>query len=500
MSNNCLKGCTSKYAIGPKKEKFLRAPDSFDAYSMAPFVKIKLMSNGRTITVGNKSMPSDNTAVIKSIEFGFIDSNEGKVEIIDEEGSKLTNFLDSVQTCTNAFNVGAQMEYQIGWVYTQCGSNTGGYAPSPWMRGIILKVSTNVSNGVIRFTIHFSTSHAITQGMRQDQIFGEEEGGKTMTIDDAIRQLAAKPPAINIKFGYYNESGELIYVEKHKWVNDTPKAAWHGDSQNKYSTIIKWLEGFRIDDGPKGKGAILTHDPSTPNDLLVLRDPQPADGESYNPNLSAGTFLVNGGKCSNVLEFSPSFDFVSAMAHFSSGGSTAGGMKSEPIKKEDEKPSAESCQTKDTGKQQTGTASQPAHRVHGPDNAGEETNKSQIAHDRASRLVSVSGSPIKAELRLVGVVDPEFYQIIQGKTCGIVVISPFYIQNTKAGSCGDFLKKADCHPFFSNSTWLILGINHAVQEGSFVTTLSVMLPVSSVQLDLGQPLGANQSGYVNQNQ
>ena len=100
----------------------------------------------------------------------------------------------------------------------------------------------------------------------------------------------------------------------------------------------------------------------------------------------------------------------------------------------------------------------------------------------------------------MGVVDPEFYQIIQGKTCGIVVISPFYIQNTKAGSCGDFLKKADCHPFFSNSTWLILGINHAVKEGSFVTTLSVMLPVSSVQLDLGQPLGANQSGYVNQNQ
>jgi hypothetical protein len=454
-----------------------------------------MSAGGRTITVGNKSDPPDNHAVIKSIEFGFIDSNEGKVEIIDEKGGQLTAFLDAAQKCTQNFNVGAQIDYQIGWVYTTCGSSTGNYSPSPWMRGIILKVSTNLSNGLIRFTVHFSTSHAITQNLRQDQLFGEEIGGKTMSIDDAIRELAAKPPAINVRFGRYNESGELEYLEKHKWINGTPKAAWHGDSQNKYSTIAKWLEGFRIDDGPKGKGVILTHDPSQPSDLLVLQDPQPADGEKHNPNLNVGTFIVNGGKCSNVLEFSPSFDFVSALAHSSSGGGTEGGVSSAPQKKEDKKPSAESCQNKDTGKQATTTPSGPSHYVDGKDSPN-NTNEAAVAHDRASRLVSVQGVPIKAELRLVGVVDPEFYQIIQGKCCAIVVISPFVIENTKAGSCGDFLKKADCHPFFSNSSWLVMGVNHAVQEGSFVTTLSVMLASPAVQIDPGQPLGGNDTGHV----
>lgn len=502
-AKSCLKGCVSNYAGGINKEKFLRAPNSMalmDAYNIAPFVKIKFSNGTKTITVGNESHPTDNTAVIKSIEFGFIDSVEGKVEIIDEKGGELTAFLDSVQTSTEqGFDLRHQMEYQIGWVYTACSSSTGNYDPSPWMRAILLKVSTNLSAGLIRFTIHFATSHTITQGLRQDQIFGEDVGGKTMSIDDAIKQLAAINPAINVRFGYYDQSRQLRYVDKHKWVNNTPKAAWHGDSQNKYSTIAKWLEPFRVDDGTEGKGVLLVHDPAVPSDLVVLADPQPGDSEQIDAQLNLGSFIVNGGNCSNVLEFSPSFDFVSAMAHFSTGASTQGGLSTEPEKKEDEKPSAQSSQTKDTGKQQLITPTQQIHRVAGPTEATKETNKSQVVNDKASRLVSVQGKMISAELRMIGVVDPDFYTMIVGKRCSIIVISPFHIQNTKAGSCGDFLKKADCHPFFSNQGWLVQGINHAVQEGSFVTILKVCLEVPGVEINRGMNLGANQTGYANKN-
>jgi len=494
-SENCLKGCVSKYAVGPKRVKFLRAPDSVVAENIAPFVKVKFSNGSKSLTVGNQSFPSENTAVIKSIEYGFCDGNEGKVEIVDEKGGELTAFLDATQKTTQSFGVGNQMDFQIGWVYTNCGSSTGGYDPAPMMKAIIVKVSSNLSGGLIRFTVHFSTSHSIVQGLRQDQIFGEEEGGKTYTIDEAIQRLSAIPPAINVRSAYYNDSGELIYVEKHEWENGTPKAAWQADSQNKYSTIAKWLEGFRVKHGEKGKGVILIHDPSKPSDLVILRDPQPADGESHNPNLTIGTFIVNGGNCSNVLEFSPSFDFVSAMAHFSTGGSTQGALSSAPEIKETEKPSAQSKQTKDAGKQQTVTPSQASHFNDGPEDSTKNTNKSQEAHDKASRLVSIKGSPISAELRLVGVTDPEFHSIVTGKTCSIVVISPFYIQNTKAGSCGDFLKKADCHPFFSNKSWVIMGVNHAVQEGSFVTILKVTLASPGIEINPGQPLGGNDSGY-----
>ena len=40
-----------------------------------------------------------------------------------------------------------------------------------------------------------------------------------------------------------------------------------------------------------------------------------------------------------------------------------------------------------------------------------------------------------------------------------------------------------------------MGVNHAVQEGSFVTILKVTLAVPGIEINPGQTLGANDSGY-----
>lgn len=496
---NCLAGCVSKYESPPVWDQVPFLKGQPQAENFAPYIWAKISDGSSEITVGNESYPyNPNKAIIKSLEAGFINQVEGSLEIVDEEGGQLSIFLDSVQKCGSRFNLGSSLIFKVGWVFTRCDGSKG-ISTSPIISATILAVSSNLSNGLIKFTVKFASAGPLVQQLRYDGTYGQEKSGQKAYLEDAIQELAAKEPAINVRYGYYNESGELIYSSL-DWVDHGekgPKSIWHGDSQNKYSTIAKWLEGYRVNDGKKGKGIILIHDPQKFDNLVVLMDPSKSCDEKVDP-ISFGTFIVNGGKCSSVLDFSPTFDFVSAMGYFNSGGSTKGALSSKPSKKEDPQVKSITC---DENQKQVGTTSQvsPNQSSFASDgiNAPDNVNKSSEAHMKANRLVDVQGPAISAELRIVGNIHDKLYQMIQGLFCSIVVISPNYISGGKTGeSCGDFLKKADCHPFYSNKNWLIQGVNHSIQEGSFVTTLKVMLAVPGIELSSGNTLGASPTGIT----
>lgn len=499
ITYNCLAGCVKKYENAPVWDQVPFLKEASPAENFAPYIWAKINDGSNEITVGNESYPyNPNKAVIKSIEAGFINMVEGSLEIVDEEGGQLSVFLDSVQKCGSRFNLGATLTFRIGWVFTRC-DNSKDIKTSPIISAIILAVSSNLSNGLIKFTVKFASAGPLVQQLRYDDTFGQEKNGQKMYLEDAIRELAAKEPAITVKYGYYDESGKLIYTPSFKWVDHGkkgPKSIWQGDSQNKYSTIAKWLEGYRVDDGKEGKGVVLIHDPSQFDTLVILKDSQKACGEKVDPRISFGTFIVNGGKCSSVLEFSPTFDFVSAMGYFNSGGSTKGALSSKPSKKEDPKVKKIAC---DENQKQVGTTTQVSPNQSSMSSDGldapDNVNKSQEAHMKASRLVDVQGQTITTDLKIVGNIHDKLYQIIQGLFCSIVVINPNHISGGKAGEgCGDFLKKADCHPFYSNKNWLIQGASHSIQEGSFVTTLKLVLPSPGVELSSGNTLGASETG------
>jgi hypothetical protein len=495
---NCLTGCVGKYAssndVVVDEVPFLFGDQ---AENFAPYIWAKINNGSNEITVGNESYPyNPNKAIIKSLEAGFINQIDGSMEIVDEEGGQLSVFLDSVQKCGSRFNVGSTLEFELGWVYSKCDGSKD-IRRSPRISAVILAVSSNLSNGLIKFIVKFASGAPLAQQVRHDDTFGQEKSGQKEHLEDAISALAARPPSIIVRYAYYDQSNKLKFTS-FDWVNHGkkgPKAIWHGDSQNKYSTIAKWVAPFRVNDGKKGKGVILVHNPDKHDELVVLMDPSPSCGEKVNPQIF-GTFIVNGGKCSSVLEFSPTFDFISAMGYFSSGGSTKGGISSKQSKKEDPQVKTIVC---DENEKQVGITSQvspdqssfSAEGLSAPDSV----NKSSEAHMKASRLVDVQGSPIIAELKIVGNIRPELYQILQGLMCSIVVINPNYISGGKTGeSCGDFLKKADCNPFYSNKNWLIMGANHTIQEGSFVTTLKVVLSVPGVELSTSSTLGASETG------
>lgn len=493
-TSNCLAGCVNKYYVEPL---WNNAPINTGAKSdsFAPYVSVRLSSGGNEITVGNESYPSNpNTAVVKSIEYGFIDKNEGKIEIVDEEGGELSIFLDAVAKCMKSVGQGSIITFKVGWIYTTCdgGSNM---IPGPGLSSVVLSIESSISNGIIKFIINFGPVEAIEMNKRYDKTFGTESD--PIKLEEAINQLAQLDDPINVKYAWYDQSGKIRYGS-HEWVNHGeggPKAAWRADNQTKYAAIAKWIESYRVKDGKEDKGVVLIHDPEHPKTLTILRNPNPVCGEIEFPNqLHLGTFIVNGGKCSNVLEFNPTLNFVNATGTMAAGGGTSGPLKSNQEFKEDEKLSCNKPHGENAGPQIQTTPNDSSVFTDGA-NAIKETNKSQESHAEASKLVEISASPIDAELRLVGIVDSRFHKIIAGYTCSIVVINPFTIKGGFAGSsCGDFLKRADCHPWFSNSNWMVMGVNHAVQEGSFVTTLKVKLAVPGLGLDGGSTIGANSTG------
>jgi len=508
---NCLAGCGSKYKVDPI---WSRAPMEAVAESFAPVIKAKIGVAGNYITVGNESYPSnENRAVIKSIDMGFINSFEGSMEIIDEDGGALTVWMNSVEKCMSQIALqGKKMKIQIGWVYTTC-EGTSGMVLSPEISTNLMGIETNLSNGLIRFVAKFTTADNIAEIARQDRTYGEQTNGKRMKLEEAITQIMAECPEMRVDFGYYDQKGELKRgANKLEWLENGivklggPKSIWQADSQNRFNSIAKWVEGFRVKDGEKDKGIVLINDPSVPNTLLVLKDPNPEDmkidadgssGTSYGGRKHVGTFIVNGGKCSNVLEFNPSFNIANALSRLSSGGNTKGGLSTDNELKDTTKTPIEKKQCEASGGIQTTiTLSQAIEDVAGKD-APSEVNKSQQAHIRANRIFDIQGLAISAELRIVGSTHPLFYSVeATGAPLSIVVITPFTIRGGKTGrECGDYLKKADCHEIFSNKKWIIEGVSHAIKEGSFVTTLKVAL-YGPIELEAGVPLGGDPDGAV----
>lgn len=506
---NCLAGCVRNYAVGHVQHEapYLRG---IEAENFAPIIIATILRRNQQtfdqqkfITVGNESYPfNPNKAVIKSIEFGYIDDNTGRMEVIDEEGGSLSLFLDSIIKCGSGegIGVGSTMLYRIGWCYTTCSGQSNSELGPP-LESFITSIDSSLSNGIIKYSINFETKANRVQLNRHDAIFGEEVGGKEMTLEQAISTLCAIPPTLQVRYARRNEKGNLIYVDKHKWVGGDKKAAWRADNQNKYSTIMKWLEPFRIDDGPNPKGVVLLQDPAKPDVLVVMEDPQASCDEKIDIDKNSvvashfGTFIINGGKCSNVLEFNPTINFNNAFANMSSGGSTDTSSTKSNLK-EEERAARISCKDYENSKQ-IGTQSQSsttgeAHRIYG-NNAGQEANISAETHIKANVLISLSSSPINAELRIVGNVHERYYGLVAGSSCSIIMINPNHIEKS-TNNCGDFLKRASCHPFFSNKQWMIMGVNHRIQEGSFVTTLKIKLNAPGANLSGTNTLGANDSG------
>lgn len=498
---SCLAGCIAEYLCGSLN---VPGPAGEQAESFAPWVWISIGDGDEKITVGNKSFNANpHTACIKSFEAGWVDMAQVVVEIMDEAGGRFGAFLDSVRKCTNEVNIGTKITFQFGWIIATC-EGAKRVIESEIFEAQILELETSYSEGKMKHKLKAGPLNASVEMMRQNNTRGEDD--KKITLEQAIENICALPPSIRVRYCQLQQDGSLKDV-KFKWHNfpeGGPLGNWQADQQNRLSAITKWVAPYRIDDGTKwGKGIVLLWSPTKYDELVVLEDPTSNPGETggCGGGGTFGTYIVNGGKCSPVIEFTPSFNWTRAVGGFSSGGGTSGPAKTNNNFVKNVKPEN---QQKDHGEaagmQQETTITQQAWDAYGPANAYEETMKSEITHVKAGRITAIDNVAVEADLRIIGDPRPQFCNLPAGRNISIVAINPFHIQGTSNNGCGEWLAVPQCNEVLSNNLWMVMGINHSIKEGSYTTTLKLRLDAPGIDASKGSPLGGEgASGYTPQN-
>lgn len=481
----CLDGC-AQCCCPP-----LRVP--FDDYIMTPFVEVKVAGNGQTVSVGNNSSPPRNHAVVSSFKYGTTTSSGGcgmEVEIIDEAGSKIQNFFDRLTTVANPDLIVQQywVNARWGWIATNC-DGTSREISSTSHTLMMNKLDITYGKGVTKFQIK---GVDVTGKMFEAANFGSVGTDERPShLKDAIAQVAGDNgcDVFYMKIGNPDTDAWGFNVGGKRG----PLASWRMNGNNFVQSILGWVAPYRTD---SDKGITFSfnskREPGSREQMILWEDKMPDCKDGGNPcDQSIGTYIINGGNRSPVIDFSPTMNWTFGASGVG-GGMNPGGTGA-AIEKSDcdmgQPPGREGWRP---GQPTFGAMTSQAVDVYGIEGATEETRKSTAEHSKANPTYEA----VKAELRIQGdplMADPIF---MNGKSVALIVMQPFNYQVTGDG-CGEWLQTEPCNKVLSNRSWLIMGAGHEIKAGSYTTTLKLMLPAPGSNIDASRALGGDAvCGYV----
>lgn len=484
----CTFECLSTYAC---REPFRPYRDAV----LAPYVSIGFGGDFREITVGNDSSSPDNHAVIKSMEYGISEGNGVKIEIVDEEGGKFKRVVDRLnKSLALADNAADRMFLEFGWIKQDCQGNITKDLTTYYgglLSFILMTIEMNFEGNKIRYTI---TGQDMVDRIAENRIEkneGREDHKKNLkkAITDVFKNNY--PRIKRVRFIKADETGWSF--KNSDGGEEGPFSVWTADQQNALALSRKWIAPVTTKDE---RGIIICTDPTDPDSIVFLEDPK--DGPNENSNCcedNVGTFIVNGGNCSDVISFSPSVKWTFANNDGSGGGSGAG-VSGGNVKNEGEKGSKK----EKVGVQSQVISNQNDNMWRPNDQIIPKAQDANASHSNAVRIIETR-QPIEAELKILG--NPFFAHPLGGaerflwKKVSIVVINPFYMIGD--GEC-EWLAAPPCNDILSNKAWFIKGVNHQIREGSYVTILKVSLVAPGSDGEPGEPLGGPGCGnYVPEN-
>ena len=488
-------------------------------HSFAPFVTIsfKNKEGEETVTVGNRSRSPDNTAIIKSFQLGASDGIGCTIEIFDEKGGNFERAFQALNKSLHESSEDAQnFTLDFGWIIekegSECGELTKGFEIiSAKNSGVFLgqmgggeiclipqMVKVVYEQGKIKYTITCCGPETTTAQGRVECNLGTDKN--KVDLKQAIRKLLkekAPGPLLDVKFldSKGKESPGLVFKESDGGKNG-PKSVWEAAQQDKLSAIRRWITPLSTsnDKGIIMYSAGVKGPKDTAGVIIIQEDPGPnLCGDGMDNLTSFGTYIVNGGENSPVLSFNPSVNWN--FAFVAKSGGVQSSVSGKQAKMEGEQ-NAQCPDKRDKGGRATHPATQGSWMFwRSPENQAEESALSDAAHQAANARME-GLQTIEAELKILG--DPRFCypSMMTGSYVSLVVINPYHldVSSKLAGSCADWLAQPLANPVFSNKYWMILGVDHQIQEGSFVTTLKLSLSTPGTSLNPDISLGGQGSG------
>lgn len=490
MGCDFLQGC-SKYCCEPVRELI-------NSEIMAPFIEVTVLGGGGKITVGNESHPARrNHAAVKSLKYGHTAGSGGggleiDIEIVDEAGGSFATFIDHIVSIQDYERIKNKnwLHAKWGWIEATCDGTTSARRFTAHTMNLI-NIEFTYQHGVMKYMLKGLDMSAVAFESAHDETFGTDDS--PIPLKQAIEEICdryqcsvefRRPRTLDVwEFG---DPAVKDGAGDPSW----PKACWKSHGENFIQAIMRWIAPYRTN---RGLGITPAFNSSLPpgsqNQLILWESFAPQCGEEKGCDRSIGTYIVNGGKHSPVISFQPNIRWTFGGLNRTSGATSSydGGDKRET--------GDPNC---DTGPNDPGQGnrtynivSDDAVNVYGTRTALKDTMDAQVEHTKAN----VSRNSIEAELKIQG--DPLLAAPVEmvGRTCSIVVINPFHVQDI-GGECGEWLQAETCNSVLSNRQWMILGTSHEVKEGSYTTTLKVTLAAAGSEISIGDPLGGDDSGHT----
>lgn len=269
-----------------------------------------------------------------------------------------------------------------------------------------------------------------------------------------------------------------------------PLSTWRCHELNALATIHRWINTITaqgvpiagISGTPPPRGIIMNYDPtfrevvsgvSLTGKLILWANPHPHCAATvYGRDHIKAAYIVNGGACSPVLGFNPTvkWNFQALPASGGGMGPTTGHMVSMQEGRQ-----ALRCSLPGRGPR-VNLAVDEAYA----NQAARAAPSNQATALAANRLANTLHHAIEAELKIQG--DPSDYFCTPaegfGRSLALVVINPFYIEGDDTNGCSaswQTLTSSSCNSVLTNDNWFIRGVDHQIKDGSFVTTIKVVL-------------------------
>lgn len=493
--------CISEYQC-----KTIVAPE--DGAVLAPWVSIDFVDQGGggagdAITVGNNSSTTTdpaNCAVIKSFDFGHSDGVTCRVVIHDTHGGAFEAFMSHLVKDWQCLKDGygtLLMKVNFGWCKAGCNSPDAKKV-SPDYYVMCDSVEANFSQGKFIFEITGQDiCKRMFEGGSELQLGGEGQKGVYML--DAMKELMTvkQPPTIG-KVSFKMLQGGTVVPGKFK-ANTAeeqvrgPKGKWDSKGKTKMEAARQWAKECPSINGRSWIPQFNFNDPT--GELIFWENTRPDCGINSNWDEGClGTYVVNAGKNSPVIEFNPKikWDFAAVTAV----GGAMGDLKADGMQTAGAKNPGADCLPRDkvdgAGQiQQTNASDTQKDRL--GSEAVKEAAKADIEEKKTIRISSYSG--VEADLVVIG--DPLFAPPMESmiaKNVAIVLINPFHIV-PNGSSCGEWLSGPTCNDILSNKGWIITSVTHKIEAGVYTTTIGVNLTTPGIHVPTGTPLGAWAGGW-----
>jgi hypothetical protein len=460
-----------------------------------------------TISVGNKSRP----AVVKSFHYGSANGAGCDIEIVDEEAGSFATIFEKLNR--GGTSAGTFLSVRFGWIANDCDGSIVGPGPapkevnplsqeaglsSPELLFLIEKVTLSYSGGLVKYTINCIDMLQDLQQSAVKGVFGTDE--KPMHLTDAISQLF-QDRDLKVEFKKFTSpttSVPFTFDSKNDPNPDVktkgPIRKWEGKNRRVLECIMEWCRTVLCDDGKSGKGIKLFYEPTKPARLICMCDiPDHLQAVTSYAKYSIGTYVVGGGNCSPVIRFQPSIQWAGGQTAYSVGG-TAGGAQAKimvakgPADGINDKQSQPQLYGKGTDNMSLGNIlsivmqeGEVATRI----NAAMRYSYNCTYMNNLANIVF--GGGITAELTIQGNPNMSMPLFLLNRFVNVIVINPFTIKDNCRWSTGI----ETCNSVLSNESWMIEGVSHSIQPGSFTTTFKLRMLTPGQDLSVKAPDGGS---------